>query len=342
MMKICGVWSVNVKDFFRYVSEKDKLKFLINFAVLAPSSHNSQPWKFSIDNSIINVYLEQKRLLPVGDPNSRQAIISIGCAVENIIISADYYGYSASVQVFEKLNEKNLIVSIKLASKNDACVGDESHLIHQIVRRTVNRNKYTREIDQNTINDIEKLSTASTNIKLISDKKKISELADIALSATADSMANSKFRSELSRYVISNTSSKKFGMPGFTIGFPTTISYAAPFVLKMFNLSKMSNKQDEPLLKHYTPHIGIITTNNDTHLDWINTGILFEHISLMLSQKGASAAVWAAPIQIGEHFKKVAMFSGKEGRPQMFFRIGYAEKKVAHSPRMPSNELFDK
>jgi len=39
-------WQINEQDFPRGEDSTEKLKFLIRYAILAPSSHNTQPWKF--------------------------------------------------------------------------------------------------------------------------------------------------------------------------------------------------------------------------------------------------------------------------------------------------------
>ena len=51
-------WQVKPEDFPISGSLTEQLKFLLNFAVLAPSTHNSQPWNFKIaKNQIIIVNL---------------------------------------------------------------------------------------------------------------------------------------------------------------------------------------------------------------------------------------------------------------------------------------------
>jgi hypothetical protein len=37
-------WDVRESDFPINGSDEEKLKFLLSYAILAPSSHNSQPW----------------------------------------------------------------------------------------------------------------------------------------------------------------------------------------------------------------------------------------------------------------------------------------------------------
>src|SRR3990172_4235523 len=92
-------WDLKLSQFNRLKSEEEKLKFIISFAVLAPSSHNSQPWKFKVRKMTIEVYFEQERSLPVGDPEDRLSFISIGCALKNLITAADYYGYKTQLKI---------------------------------------------------------------------------------------------------------------------------------------------------------------------------------------------------------------------------------------------------
>lgn len=61
-------------------SLSEKLHFLLRYAILAPSGHNSQPWLFKIvgNNNIIEVYADRSRALPLVDPDERELIISCG------------------------------------------------------------------------------------------------------------------------------------------------------------------------------------------------------------------------------------------------------------------------
>ena len=84
-------WSVSIQDFWNITDEREKLCFLVRFAILAPSTHNSQPWKFHIDNNTITIEPDLSLALRVSDPHNRHLLISLGCALENILIAADYY-----------------------------------------------------------------------------------------------------------------------------------------------------------------------------------------------------------------------------------------------------------
>lgn len=65
----------------------EDFKFLVECAIKAPSGHNTQPWKFeNIENGII-IHPDFKRALPVVDANNYELYISLGCALENILIA---------------------------------------------------------------------------------------------------------------------------------------------------------------------------------------------------------------------------------------------------------------
>src|SRR3989344_196954 len=95
-------WQIDIKDFYNLKETNDKLRFLIRFGILAPSSHNAQPWNFSVDDEEIDILLDMERTLLIGDADNRQSCISLGCAVANVITAADYYGYDAEV-IYKKV-----------------------------------------------------------------------------------------------------------------------------------------------------------------------------------------------------------------------------------------------
>ena len=50
-------------------------------ATLAPSVHNTQPWRFVLRPGVLDVYADRSRQLAVLDPTGRQLHLSVGCAV---------------------------------------------------------------------------------------------------------------------------------------------------------------------------------------------------------------------------------------------------------------------
>ena len=75
----------------------DGFRNLIRSATLAASSHNTQPWKFVVRQNVIEIHPDRGRQLLVLDPEGRELWISLGCALENLLVAAHAAGYATQV-----------------------------------------------------------------------------------------------------------------------------------------------------------------------------------------------------------------------------------------------------
>lgn len=92
-------WNISDEKFPAKGSHYDKLKFFVGYAILAPSSHNTQPWFFKILGNIIELYADRTRALPVVDPDDREPTISCGAALFNLLLAIRHFGYNYMLQV---------------------------------------------------------------------------------------------------------------------------------------------------------------------------------------------------------------------------------------------------
>ena len=69
-------------------------------AALAPSSHNSQPWRVVVhDPSRLTVHEDLARTLPDVDPAGRELRLSLGGFIENLAISAEAHGLACAIDL---------------------------------------------------------------------------------------------------------------------------------------------------------------------------------------------------------------------------------------------------
>ena len=74
-----------------------QMRELVRYATLAASGHNTQPWQFAIKANMIEIHPDLTRHLPAVDPSDRELWISLGCALENLLVAARADGYAAAV-----------------------------------------------------------------------------------------------------------------------------------------------------------------------------------------------------------------------------------------------------
>ncbi|MEA1929378.1 MAG: hypothetical protein U9M92_00615 [Patescibacteria group bacterium] len=336
-------WELVLDDFHKPTTPKDKLCFLLNFAVLAPSSHNSQPWKFKIDNGVISVALELSRLLPHSDSNNRQAYMSLGCAVENILIAADYYNHEIVVIYPDRTDWGQSVVRLavkKLEAKHGK-LGPRDHLANFISRRVSNRNPYKLGgLPLGLIEALTRLDTDGIKIFIVQDGGVRRDIANVAVAASIEATGDKGFRQELSRYVVPNKTGSCIGMPGFGFGMPTLVSILVPRLMKYVNVNKASARKDRRLLAEQTPALVVIASKNDQPRNWIRVGQTYERIALLAAKAGFSTAMWASPIQIGSHYQDLQKILQTNLKPQALFRLGCPIVATPHSPRLTSDQVL--
>jgi nitroreductase len=69
---------------------------MVGAAVLAANAHNAQPWHFRVATDRIDLFADTSRSLGTMDPLSREMHISLGCAVENLVLAGPANGSQVS------------------------------------------------------------------------------------------------------------------------------------------------------------------------------------------------------------------------------------------------------
>ena len=127
-------WFIDDSEFYELESREAEMEFLLRYAVLAPSGHNTQPWKFAIVPEGIEVFADYSRRLPQIDPDDRELLMSVGAAITNLRVAAAYFGYE-SVVLYQRTNCETPPVA--LVTLRETCNPDLrlSRLFPAIVRR---------------------------------------------------------------------------------------------------------------------------------------------------------------------------------------------------------------
>ncbi|MDB4939631.1 MAG: nitroreductase [Candidatus Doudnabacteria bacterium] len=314
--------------YFAGLSSAEKLKHLIKFAALAPSSHNTQPWLFKIVSDKIELYINPSRELSYSDPTRRQMYLSIGAAIENLIIAAEHFGFEVSSDPLN-LNDSNLvsIFNFRTATPKD------SSLVKYILTRQSNRFPFEPRIpDQNFLDKLKNLDPmVQVNFVIAESQKK--QITEIVASAAEVALDDQSFRNELSAWVRPSLNRYDDGMPGYTLGMPFLLSLVFPKILKNSKMGKQQKKMDTVLLNK-TPAFVILSSAEDNKESWVNTGRVFERIALMAEKENVKISPLGAPIEVGEFYKDIQKVLNLDTRPQMFLRLGYTNKTAKFAPRL--------
>lgn len=346
-------WNVSESQFPNDGTKTEQLKFLLNYAILAPSSHNTQPWLFKIigDNTI-ELYTDRTRALALVDPMDRALTISCGAALSHLLIAIIYFGYAYKFELFpDSNNNKDLISRIIVDDRKEP--NSEEALFEAITKRRTNRLKFEdRELEESLISKLRSVVISDKEeaaggkeeeiavwLYIAKEEDEKNSLADLIAEGDRIQLSDKRFRRELASWIHSNRNHSKDGMPGYAFGYSDIMSHMGPFVLRTFDIGKGQAAKDRQLAAG-SPTLAILGTRSDEPMDWLKTGMALSRMLLAAQTENVWSSFLNQPIEVPELRPKVQeLVKDEKGFPQILLRMGYG-KDVNPTPRRPVEDVL--
>jgi nitroreductase len=342
MGKNYEAWNIVVEDYFREKTSRDKLLFLVRFAVLAPSSHNAQPWRFVVSDATIDIVPDRDRAVPVSDPLEKNLFTALGCALENILVAADYYGLGTSV-VYDPKGVHGVAARVSFVfPKEGGTCENKDHLIFSISKRRMNRNPYdpAKLPPEDFLKEIVEFSDVDVDLSLVMDDDLRKKIAKIVMDSRIKIFDDPSFRAEMAKYKKNNLTGSSVGITGNTMGFNTPMSLIAPFAIKHFNVLRSIQQKEEDIMSIFSPVHLMISTKKETQEAWMRSGGILQKIMLSASGRGIASGMSLLPPSTTDMQRLKEIFDNVS-QPHIFVRMGYAEKIPPHAPRLRAEEVVD-
>jgi nitroreductase len=332
-------WDVAPPAFPEAGDAAEKLTFLLRYAVLAPSGHNTQPWLFSVEGETVELYADRAQALAVVDPEDRALTISCGAALFNLRVALRRFGYRDAYELLPDLHDPDLLARIRLVEGEPAS-SDEEALFEAIPKRRTTRAAYDEpDVPVELRRDLEEDAVREGAwLHLVPDDKRAT-IAELIAAGDRAQMADKRFRRELAAWVHPNRSRAKRGMRGYGFGFGDLMSHAGPLVIRTFDIGKGQAAKDRELAER-SPLLAVLGTAGDTPRDWLEAGQAMERILLRACAHGLTSSFLNQPVEVDELRPRLADAIGRgDSQPQLVMRFGYGPE-VAHSPRAAVEEVL--
>ena len=331
---------IKIDDFYKIIGEREKIKFLLNFAVLAPSTHNTQPWLFKIEQFKCKIYYNSHLLLPEADVKKRDLFISMGCAVENLILAAKYFNVFDNID-YDHLESNEHIATINF--RRFSIQKDKSYqkLIESILSRRNARGIFGKEVVPehllaNIFSVVGDYLTDGISINLVSAKDQIGELALLTAEGLKIAYKRSSFRKEMSHWMTNNFTKRKEGIPGYALKMPFLLSFIIPGLVRWVDIGPFLAKKNYQSLNS-APLIAIITAESENSLIWLKIGRLAERLFLELNSAGWQTSIFVAAIEMG-FSSEVKKIINTIKEPQFLFAVGRIDSLHQLTPRHPASD----
>lgn len=315
------------------------LRLALEYAVLAPSSHNTQPWLFCLDDNSVELYADTKRVLKRIDPSHRELIMSCGAALYILRLALRSFGYTEKAEYFSNSDSKYLLARVTITGIGNPNLEDK-RLFKAVPDRHTNRKPFEPEIlNAALVNELELAAgLEGAKLYLTQDETLRQTIADLVSRGDEEQWADPSIRKELADWVHANHKGLSDGIPAYALNINNIASYLTPFVMRRFDLGQSQAAKDHSLLDH-APAVAVLHTATDTTHDWLMTGQALAHVLLKARVHNIQASFFNQPIEIETLRKELQERLELNGYPQLLFRLGYADE-VKATPRRDIDEVL--
>lgn len=316
------------------------LREAVAAAVRAPSSHNTQPWRFEIAGDRLLLFADYRRHLSTIDHEGRQLLMSCGCALFNARIAVHAWGY-ADIVTLEIVDTEHpdLVATIELGDRIVTPDTDLS-LLRAIGKRATYRGAFlSTPVSADLAGDLaETAALHGTQMVRLhpTDKSRIGELVD---HADQLQLSDPAVRRELAHWLTPFGSRRHDGIRFADKEYGSKLPFTLQHTLRSAELGERFGHLEQQLIND-APLVVVLGTDSDDPLEWLRCGQALEAVLLHATHCGLSAAFDNQVLEIPESRGEIAQLTGL-AYPQMILRLGHPAEESAHrTPRRDVAEVL--
>src|SRR6185436_993287 len=108
-------WTVSETDFPHQGTPREKLTFALTYALLAPAKSNSQPWRFRVGDTYVDLQMEPDQ--STGDSDAREATLACGASLLHLRLALAHFGCYGKVDYERNLDEPERLARVHLGTR---------------------------------------------------------------------------------------------------------------------------------------------------------------------------------------------------------------------------------
>ncbi len=332
-------WDIDESEFPDHGSDADKWRFLLKYAVLAPSTRNTQPWEFRLNEHMLELYADRSREATSIDPRGRELVMSCGAALFNLRVALEHFDCAAKISYFPRFDDTDCLARLEMTASK-AITRDLGDLFLSIQSRHTQRMPFDgRKPPDKLLQQLEQDAKAEQiSVYFVHEEAQRREVGKLVAEGDRQQASSPTFRMQLAGLFRSNLSLRKDGMPGYSHGMGWLRSMLMPSLIDKGGWGDDVAADDFMSVMH-APCLAILSTEEDTMRAWLATGQALSRILLRACGAGVSASYLGQAIELPSLRKQLQKTAGDLGYPQLMLRMGYGEEARA-TPRLKVRDVL--
>lgn len=302
---------------------------ILHYASLAPSGHNSQPWFVKMVSSTQWIVGSDKnRWLPEVDGSNREALLSLGAFIENLVQAGNAFGYSVEISVAAKDRFDSEIILLNISKSKTMDIP----LQRIVTRRTVKSHMLSAELKISDVNDFKKAAEGHLYY-FPAGTTHSGNMAKEAVQNFIIQYDNEKAMIEAANWTRLNDEEIKRYRDGLTPDGMEIMGLAGFYVRNFMDKKDVMGKTFrekgiEKIKKQASEGAGwiVITSDGNTVRDLIETGRRFQRMALMAREKMIAIHPMTQTLEEMQGQKNIKKNHSETMTPQFMLRVGYISK----------------
>jgi len=300
------------------------LSVILECASLAPSVHNTQPWRFQPHPAGFDVLADTDRQLDFLDPTSRQLHISCGAAIEFGYLAARAEGRQCQVDLRPDPKQPELLARIGVGDEQPGSA-QEVAMADAIARRYTDRGPYTDQpVPPQLLIDIQtRCAELGVWVRVLDRPGERAVVATILAEAEAAESADPRYAEELARWTSEQPQDE--GVPRKAAAPSWPADRVSDMPLRDFTghaeHRHPGGEDTPPHVEHDT--LVLLGTALDDPSSWLLAGRALGWLLLRCAVDGVSAQPLGPAIDLPESRGALRRELGIVGHPQFLLRVGF-------------------
>jgi len=326
---------------------------MVRAAVLAANAHNTQPWHFKVATNRIDLFADSSRNIGTMDPLNREMHLSLGCAIENLVLAGPPNGKAPTLTLLPDPTDPTHIARVDLVPTSRSA----SALFGAVPIRHTNRAAYNtkRPVAQRQLDGLGSLVDAP-DTELVwftraSDKR---AFGDLTIRATEAIIADPQQAADDFAWYRTDWHEIQAKKDGITID-PSGQSPLIRALAKVLPVSRQQNNDGwlsgtrDTQIPTAAAFGALLVRDPLDPIQRLRVGRIWQRMHLSATAKGlAMQPLCQIPERIdrehsaglpGEFTTAMSTMLPTRWHPIMTFRIGYPTAEALRSPRRPATDV---
>ena len=292
-------------------------------ATLAPSIHNTQPWRFVLRPGRLDVYADSQRRAPVIDPTGRQLAISCGAALFGARAALAAGQLDAVTTLLPEPAEPDLLASITVVGMTPSPDENARRLDAVADARHSNRRQFSPDpVPDDVVDTL--THAAEVEGAWLHPIRDLDDRVTVAtLSQRADALQNSDpaYLAELRAWT-SDDPGRHDGVPAAAVPHATGAAHD-DIPIRDFDTYGAGALPTETR-SSIAQTLLVLGTAGDSMRDWLIAGQALGRVLLELTSAGFVASILSQVVEAPSTRQLLRHELRLAGRPQLLLRVGTA------------------